>query len=339
MTPARAVLLLLLAAFFWGAGNVANKTVLEHVGPFTAVAVRCLLATCVVLPLALGDFRSLRRNAWMLSALPVAALFAIALTLQQIAFGLTSVTNAGFLINTCSIMTPLMIWALYGDRPGRRLAFAAGLTVVGAFLMAGGHTSLSMLNTGDLLCLLSAFFYAAWMVALGRHALRYGRPFGTSVVQFAVTAVLCGLLAVATETPTATGIRAALPEFLLLGVFSTAAAFVLQTHAQRFLNASTAAVLVSAESLFGALGAFVLLGERTPAMGLFGAALITLAITLAATDRRKRSHDGPAPQHPAPDAPLVAVFARTPPVPATMASGDRPDRAGERTGRIYEKAD
>ncbi len=284
MTPNRAAMLLLLAAFLWGAGNVANKTVLSHVGPLTAVGLRCALASMVVLPLALRDARRDRAPEWLQSAVCVSLWFAVALVLQQIAFGLTSVTNAGFLINTASIMTPIMIWTVWGERPGRRLAMAAGMTFAGAFLMAGGTTTLTTWNLGDLLSLLSAGCYAGWMVALGRHAVRHGRPFATSLVQFALTTVIAAPLAMWVEAPTTTGVWAALPELLMLGIFSTAAAFVLQTHAQKYLTASTAAVLVSAESLFGAAGAFILLGERTPITGLAGGALITIAILLAATD-------------------------------------------------------
>jgi drug/metabolite transporter (DMT)-like permease len=41
-------------------------------------------------------------------------------------------------------------------------------------------------------------------------------------------------------------------------------------------------VLVSAESVFGAAGAYFLLGERTSYMGLTGAAMILTAITIVA---------------------------------------------------------
>jgi drug/metabolite transporter (DMT)-like permease len=63
-------------------------------------------------------------------------------------------------------------------------------------------------------------------------------------------------------------------------VFSTAAAFGLQTYAQRHTPASHAAVIVSAESIFGAAGALLLLSERTSAEGIAGAALIIAAIVL-----------------------------------------------------------
>jgi drug/metabolite transporter (DMT)-like permease len=294
MSPAMAGALLLCAAFFWGAGNVANKTVLEHVGPLTAVCLRCLIAVLVILPLALRETRAHggpgADRAWLPGAVTVSLFFAAALALQQIAYLTTTVTNASFLVNTAGILTPILAWTLFGDRPGLRIIIAAPLTLLGAFLMAGATFRLSALNPGDIACLGSALCYAAWMVALGRHAVAHGRPFATTVLQFSVTGLVLLPLAAGMETTTLAGVQAALPELLLLGVFSTAVAFAIQTYAQRFVSSSTAAILVSAESLFGAAGAVLLLGEVTPLTGLVGAALILGAIVLVALGTR-----GPPP--------------------------------------------
>ncbi|WP_287249706.1 EamA family transporter [Mesorhizobium sp.] len=42
--------LLLLAAAFWGFGNVAQKTVLDHLDPLSAVDMRCLIAGLMAAP-------------------------------------------------------------------------------------------------------------------------------------------------------------------------------------------------------------------------------------------------------------------------------------------------
>jgi len=71
---------------------------------------------------------------------------------------------------------------------------------------------------------------------------------------------------------------AALPELLALGVLSTGVAYALQAIAQQFTSPSDAAVLTSAESVFGALGGMFLLAERPTLATALGAALIVLAI-------------------------------------------------------------
>lgn len=300
------MLMLLAAGFFWGSGNVANKTVLDHVGPFTAVGIRCLIATVVILPFGIREYlRSADApdRRWLRSALLVSLFFAAAAAVQQAAFQRTSVTNAGFLVNTCTILTPVFAWIVLGQRPARRIVGAIAATVSGAFLMAGGTLMPGPLNVGDMLCLLSAAFYAAWMVALGHHAVQGGRPFLTCLLQFALGAALLIGLACLAEHPAAADVGAALPELMFLGVFATAGAFVLQTLAQKHVPPTSAAVVVSSESLFGAFGAYFLLGERTGILGLTGAALILAGILVAAgAVRRDRPIPKPLPAEARPGA-------------------------------------
>lgn len=280
MTRRAACIMLLCAAFFWGAGNVANKTVLDHMGPLTAVALRCLIAAAVIAPFAIAKDGVSMAKGFGASAAKVSLLFAGGLALQQIAYGATTVTNASFLVNTASIITPFVAWAVFGEKQGVRIVIAALFTVLGAFLMTGGQFSISGLKSGDIACLLSAALYAGWTVGLGRHAIRFGRPFATCLVQFGLTSGIVALAAGARETASLSAITAAWPELLMLGVFSTAVAFILMTRAQECVTASTAAVLVSAESLFGAAGGFLVLGEQTPLIGMVGAGVILGAIML-----------------------------------------------------------
>src|SRR4029450_10056586 len=68
------------------------------------------------------------------------------------------------------------------------------------------------------------------------------------------------------------------PQLLVLGVLSTAVAFCIHTLAPRFTPPSHAAVIVSAESVFGALAAALFLGERISWAGALGAAMMLGAI-------------------------------------------------------------
>lgn len=86
------------------------------------------------------------------------------------------------------------------------------------------------------------------------------------------------------------GLRGALPELLLLGVVSTGCAYLLQAVAQCHTTASEASVIVSAEALFGAICAFILLGETLSAQGFIGACLIfggVLAVQIQLPEKRR----------------------------------------------------
>ncbi len=285
--------LLLLAAALWGFGNVAQKTVLEHLDPFSAVGMRCLIGGLLVAPLIVIERNMRFGSGYWLSLARVSGLFSISIVLQQVAYLGTSVTNASFLVNTCTVMTPIAAWLIVGDKPTVVVAFAASLTLAGILLLSGGISG--NINSGDIAALLSAACYALWMVELGRHMQSHGAAVATAISQFIGAALIALPLGALYGNLSAQAVWAAGPELAILGAFSTAAAFGIQTIAQRFTPASHAAVIVSGESVFGATGAVLFLGETLSFVATLGGAMVLAAIVYLAIAGQPREAVGPAP--------------------------------------------
>ncbi len=275
MSRLQANLLLLSAAALWGFGNLAQKTVLDHLDPLSAVAMRCLIGGLLILPLVAGERVTRKERDYWISLAKVASLFTAAVTVQQVSYFSASVTNASFLVNTYTVMTPLAAWLLMGERPARTVWYAAAATMAGALLLCGG---LSGVGRGDATALLSAACYALWMVELGRHMQAHGNPFTAAAAQFLAVAILILPFGAAYGNLSPDSVTEAGRDLIILGVFSTALAFGFQTAAQRFTPASHAAVIVSATGVFGGLGAALFLGERISPIGVLGAAIILGAI-------------------------------------------------------------
>ncbi len=278
-----AVLMLLAAAFFWGSGNVANKSVLADLDPFAAAALRNLLAALVLLPFAIREISRLSHaGCWLRSALPSSVFFAIAILLQQWGYQSATVTNASFLVNAACVVTPIIAFLVLRERLHPSVGFAAALTLAGAFMMSGAGRSLAAMNEGDIACLGSALFYGIWMVTLSQHATRHGNPAATTCIHCLLTFGLAGAVVWVLAPHQPGTLVGGMAELLYLGIFSTALAFGLTVAAQAHVSASTAAVLVAAESLFGAAGGIVVLGERPDGHALFGAGLMLVAILIVA---------------------------------------------------------
>lgn len=282
MTRLSANAFLLLAAALWGFGNVCQKTVLDDLGPLTTVGFRCLIGVLIILPL-LGQERIARRQtsrpSLKLLAL-ISLLFAGGMVTQQASFASTSVTNGSFLITTTTVFTPLVAWLLHRLWPSPVIWVAIAGCLLGTFLMAGGQWSSVAL--GDILCLVSAMIYSVWFVVLGDAVIRYGRPILITVSQFTGAGLLCLSAGLSLEAFDMSRLMAALPELILLGVVSTGLAFVLQTIAQQHTSATEAAIISSAEGLFGTVGAMALLGEQLSQTSILGAALIMSAVLAVA---------------------------------------------------------
>ncbi|MER9232220.1 DMT family transporter [Mesorhizobium sp. M0622] len=292
MSKVQANCLLLLAAAFWGFGNVAQKTVLDHLDPLSAVGMRCLIAGLMAAPLMLLERGRKFGASYRVSLIKVSLLFSISIAIQQASYLGTSVTNASFLVNTATVITPLAAWLLIGERPTGTGGFAAAMTLGGVLLLSGGLAA--GFSRGDLAAIASAACYAFWMVELGRHVKTHGAPITMAAAQFLGAAMITLPLGAFQGNLSLAAVREAGPELAVLGIFSTGAAFGIQTFAQRFTSASHAAVIVSAESVFGAIGAAIFLGERLSPVGAVGAAAIFGAITLLSLSVDKSENRKPA---------------------------------------------
>ena len=107
-------------------------------------------------------------------------------------------------------------------------------------------------------------------------------PFFTVISLICLTPLFLVSLgfAFALEAPTLGALSAGWVEVLYAGVFSTAIAFTLQAIGQQHVPPANAAIILSAESLFAAIGGAVIMGERLPLMGYAGAGMIFCAILL-----------------------------------------------------------
>ena len=283
MTPNHATAFALLAALAWGVGNVAQKTILEHLDGFAATGVTSLVGVLVLLPLALREGRETRpptRGSLPL-LLAVSLLFTFASTVMQFGYGLTSVINGGFLVNSAAIVTPILAWVCLSQRPPLAIWPASLTALTGIYLMAGANWS--GLNPGDLLALLSAVGYAAWTLAVGMYVKRYRRPVLMTVVQLGVCGLLCiGLGAAFHGLPAPAAVAAALPEILFLGLVSKGLAYVLIAIAQQQISATCVGILVCAEAVAGAVIAALVLGETMGAQRGIGSICIILGVVIAA---------------------------------------------------------
>lgn len=279
MTRIQANLLLLLAAAIWGGGFVAQSTAMKAIDPFWFIGLRFAIAALATLPFTLLEARKAKiatsRRHLGLYLLIGLALFGGAST-QQLGLQTTTVTNSSFITGLYVIFVPLIAVFFLRRSPHWSIWPGAIMAVSGIYMLSGGQ--LSALTIGDLLTVVCAVFWSVQITLAGTTVGETGRPLALSTAQFALTAV-CGLLVAAVVEPISLeDIRAAAPQILYVGIFSSGVAFVLQVVAQRYTTPSQAAIFLSAEALFGATLAALLLGESMSPLGYAGCALMFIAM-------------------------------------------------------------
>ena len=283
MRRIHADLLLVLAAVVWGVAFVFKKTAMDHIGPFLFIAARSAVAVLALAPLAYREGRGsgvlLPPGLMALATLSGAAFFTGA-AFQQVGLVTATATNAGFLTALYVIFTPILVWLASGRTPLWIVWPAVALSFVGIWLLGGGKVT--AFGTGDLLIAISAFFWAAHVVTVS-HATRFARPVTFTAIQFAIVGVLGFVGALLVEPISLAAIVAAWREIAYVGLLSSALTFTLLAIAMKYTPPTEAAIIVSSETLFAAVAAYLLLGERLSLVAWCGAGLILGSVLLVQT--------------------------------------------------------
>ena len=278
MTRLRADLCLLLATIIWGFAFIGQKTAMDSMGPFGFNGVRFILSLIVVLPFLIRETKKnpplSMRDA--LLVLPVCLSFMGGVFFQQIGVITTSVTNAGFITGLYVVFTPFIAWFLFQHRPSNFIWPACILTLAGMWCINGG--SFTALTEGDIWVLLSAVSYAVQIALLGWYLVKVKRPFFAVSMQYLGIVVVGCLVGFAFEGISLDAIHQNIWAILFTGVISGGIAYTLQAVAQQYTPPSDGAIIMSAEALFAALGAALLLGEVFDSAKIAGCALILLGI-------------------------------------------------------------
>jgi len=293
----RADVLLFVTAAVWGLAFVAQRVGMDHVGPLTFNGIRFALGALALVPLILTmekkrgfatDDANKKRMA-MGGGLLGIALFAGA-TLQQIGLagpqlaglGLEASTagKAGFITGLYVVFVPLFGLAL-AQRPGWGTWLGATLAVIGMYLLS--VTADLTISFGDLLILIGAFFWAGHVLLVGRLSpgMDSVDAVKLSTIQFAICSILSLVGAVATEEITLAGVTGAAPAIAYGGLMSVGVAYTLQVIAQRDAQPAHAAIILSLESVFAAIGGWFMLGEVLTVRALAGCALMLVGMVLS----------------------------------------------------------
>jgi drug/metabolite transporter (DMT)-like permease len=273
---------MLTATILWGFGFVAVKDALDTVPPIYMLAFRFTVASIGLCLVFFNRLKNITQIILWRSFVLSLFLFA-AYAFQTIGCVYTTAGKNAFLTTTYVILTPILTWFITKRAPGIHVLAAAVIAIVGIALLSL-QDDLSI-NIGDVLTLICGFWYAAHIVFIARWT-QTSDPILLTVLQIVFTAALSWLFAPiydgAFPVVAVTTLRPVV-WILYLAIFSTMIAFLLQNVCQKYTAPSTAALLLSMESVFGALASVIFLGEIMTLRMVFGCALLFIAIVFSET--------------------------------------------------------
>jgi len=295
-------LLLSLTAFFWSLNWVIGRAIVGHVSPFALAFVRWVVAVIVMLPFAWPQIRAhratIRRN-WKIIAWLGAWGTGLHNVFAYLGLHYTTATNGVILNSAIPVMIIVLGWAIYRDTITRAQALGVGISLAGilAIISRGDLATLAQLefNKGDIIVLTGMLLWAAYTVFL--------RMKPDDLPGLALLAC-CGIVGVVLLLPLfafemlfldgvlefSPGTIAAM---LYVGIFPSFVGYVFWNRGVAEVGSNIAGIFMHLMPVFGALLAWLFLGERIHAFHIAGIALILAGITLTTRGHRALPEPGP----------------------------------------------
>lgn len=284
-------LALLGTALIWGTSFVVLKNTLDSMGTLWLLTIRFAVSAVLLLAIAGKRVRTASKRCVKGGAI-LGLCLAVAYLFQTYGLVYTTPGKNAFLTATYCVLTPFLAWLIYKRRPGISNLLAAFLCISGIFLVSLS-SGLGSVNKGDMLTLVCGLFYALQIIVLEQYR-GSGDAMTISAIQFTAAAVFFLVAAVLFEKPPESLSLSAWLSMAYLSVMCTAVCFFLQAWGMKYTSSSTAAMLMTLESVFGALLSVLFYGERVTARMLLGFVLIFMAVLfseLRPLEKGGRAHE------------------------------------------------
>ena len=284
--------LLILASVIWGFAFTAQKAAGE-VPAFTTGVTRSLFATVFLLfaVIAFDKINGTGRRLFskekkidlnkseIIGGAVCGIILALASFFQQ--FGINTGTDAGkasFITALYVVLVPIYALALKKRAP-LNVWISIPISVIGFYLLC--ITGELTMVTSDVFVLICALIFPMHILTVDRFS-----PMCDGIRMSLVQFFFCMLtnLVFALIFERGTEISLVLDAFLpllFLGVGSSGIAYTLQIIGQKGVNPAAASILMSLESVFGVIGAALILGEKMSPREYVGCAVMFIAVILS----------------------------------------------------------
>lgn len=292
----RSVFILLLTAAIWGFAFVAQRVGMEHMGAFTFNGIRFALGSISLLPVIYffgrksdsdnhdeekidADFKTTLK-----AGMIAGTILFIAASLQQFGLIYTTAAKAGFITSLYIVLVPIL-GIFLKQKTHYTTWIGAIVAVIGLYFLSINENF--TIEFGDFLEIIGAFFWAAHIQVIGKFVEKID-AIKLSSVQFATCSLLSLITAFIFEDVNLSGISNALVPLLYGGIMSAGVAYTLQAVGQKFAKPSHAAIALSMEAVFAAIGGILLLSETLPLKGYLGSALMLAGMLITQTENIKK---------------------------------------------------
>jgi drug/metabolite transporter (DMT)-like permease len=272
-------IVLIVVAIIWGNGFVASEIALDTMTPIQILALRFVIAAIIMIMFSFKKLKNIEKEL-LKKGILLGVILYFAFAFQTVGLVYTTPSKNAFLTAVNVIIVPFIAFVINKKSVDKFGIVGAVLSIVGIGILS--LNSNFLINKGDMLTLVCAFLFAFHIYYTGKFSKKCDFILLTTV-QMVVAAILGVAIMLIKQEQTFILKSSSIISIIYLGVISTALAFILQTWGQKYTNETTAAVVLSMESVFGTISSIIIIKEIITGRMIVGSVLILIGVITSET--------------------------------------------------------
>lgn len=265
---------MVIATIFFGMTYVLTKICLNYSTELHIISFRFLIAFVVSLIFLQRKIFPIKIREILYSLILSVLLFLVFITMT-IGVKYTTATNASFLISLSVIFIPFFSWIFNKEKPKKNIFVVLIIALIGIMLLTLDKDL--ELHIGDILCLICSLLFS-FHVLITERFVKNNNPITLGVLQFGGVAILSFLVQYPIEKFTLPKDEKFWISLLILSVFCTALAYIIQTVSQKKLSSTLIGFILSLEPIFSGIFGYFILNEYLTFQQYVGAFLLLISV-------------------------------------------------------------
>ena len=263
-----------IATIFFGMTYVLTKICLNYSTELHIISFRFLIAFVISLIFLQKKIFPIKIKEILYSLILSVLLFMVFITMT-IGVKYTTATNASFLISLSVIFIPFFSWIFNKEKPKKNIFVVLIIALIGMMLLTLDKNL--ELHIGDILCLICSLLFS-FHVLITERFVKNNNPITLGVLQFGGVAILSFLVQYPIEKFTLPKNQKFWISLMILSVFCTALAYIIQTVSQKKLSSTLIGLILSLEPIFSGIFGYFILNEYLSLQQYIGAFLLLISI-------------------------------------------------------------
>ncbi|EGN63559.1 EamA/RhaT family transporter [Fusobacterium nucleatum] len=263
-----------IATIFFGMTYVLTKICLNYSTELHIISFRFLIAFVISLIFLQRKIFPIKIKEILYSLILSVLLFMVFITMT-IGVKYTTATNASFLISLSVIFIPFFSWIFNKEKPKKSIFIVLIIALIGIMLLTLDKNL--EFHIGDILCLICSLLFS-FHVLITERFVKNNNPITLGVLQFGGVALLSFLVQYPIEKFTLPKNEKFWISLMILSVFCTALAYIIQTVSQKKLSSTLIGLILSLEPIFSGIFGYFILNEYLSPQQYIGAFLLLISI-------------------------------------------------------------